>query len=142
MTAVYLETSALLSWLLGEPEAGKVAGVVDAADAVVTSSLTFVEAERALSRAVVERILREADARKLRGVLRRQRAGWIVMAITDPVLDRAGRTFPVEPLRTLDAIHLSTALAFTEAFAELKLVTFDRRIGENAGALGIPPSLT
>lgn len=137
MTAVYLETSALLRWLLGEPDAANVAGVVDAADAVVTSSLTFVEAERALSRAVAERILREGDARKLRGLLRRERAGWIVMAITDSVLDRAGRTFPVEPLRTLDAIHLSTALAFTEAFAELKLVTFDRRIEENASSLGL-----
>lgn len=137
MTAVYLETSALMRWLLGEPDAAKVAGVVDAADTVVTSSLTFTEAERALSRAVAERHLREGDVRKLRGVLRRQRAGWIVMAITDSVLDRAGRTFPVEPLRTLDAIHLSTALAFTEAFEELKLVTFDRRIEENASALGL-----
>jgi len=43
----------------------------------------------------------------------------------------------VEPVRTLDAIHLATTLAFTRAFSDLEIVSFDRRLLENARALGI-----
>ena len=39
--------------------------------------------------------------------------------------------------RTLDAIHLATALAFTEAFPELGVVSLDRRILDNAESLGL-----
>jgi len=52
-------------------------------------------------------------------------------------LTRAGTTFPVEQVRTLDAIHLSTALAFVEAFPELAMVALDRRVTDNATALGL-----
>ena len=49
--ALYLETSALLSWLLGEPEGDAVRQAVDEAAVVVTSRLTLVESERGLLRA-------------------------------------------------------------------------------------------
>jgi hypothetical protein len=57
--------------------------------------------------------------------------------LTDSVLARAGSAFPIEPVRTLDAIHLATAMAFSEAYPELEMLTFDRRISENATALGL-----
>lgn len=137
MSSLYVETSALLAWLLGEPEEEKIRAEVDAAEAIMTSALTFVEAERALARAVASDVLREADSNRLRGLLARQRASWFVMAVSKEVLDRAGKSFPNEPVRTLDAIHLASALALAEAQAELRILTLDRRIGENATALGL-----
>jgi predicted nucleic acid-binding protein len=137
VNAVYLETSALLTWLLGQEGAGTVRAVVDAAGVVVTSSLTFAESERALVRAEREGLLREGDAQRLRGLLQRAKGGWMAMAVSETVLARAARAFPVEPLRTLDAIHLASALEFTLAFPELRILSFDRRILENAGALGL-----
>ena len=137
MTAVYLETSALLAWLLGEPAGDGIRGEVDASDAVVTSVVTSIEAERVLARALAGRMMREAEARRARGTLARARASWIVMGLTDDIATRAGSAFPVEPVRTLDAIHLATALRFTEVFPELRVLTLDRRVSENAVALGI-----
>jgi predicted nucleic acid-binding protein len=137
MTAIYLETSALLTWLLGEPGEAKVREEVDAAEAVATSALTFLEAERALVRAVASGTVREADTRRLRGMLARQRASWLVMTVSEAVLDRAARPFPVEPVRTLDALHLATALVFSEALPDLRVLSLDRRVTENAAALGL-----
>ena len=137
MSEVYLETSAVLTWLLGQSRAEEVRAAVDGAQAVVTSLLTFAEAERALVRAEREASLRAGDAQKLRGLLQRARAAWIGMAVSEEILERAARPFPVEPVRTLDGIHLATALAFTKAFPDLRMLTFDRRIAANAEALGI-----
>jgi hypothetical protein len=53
------------------------------------------------------------------------------------VLARARLRFPVEPVRTLDSLHLSTALVFHAEEPSLLLVTLDDRIRENAEALGM-----
>ncbi|MFN7967352.1 MAG: hypothetical protein U0V87_16885 [Acidobacteriota bacterium] len=81
--------------------------------------------------------LREGDVHRLRGHVARQRATWIVMTITEDVLSRAARGFPIEPVRTLDALHLATALAFTAVFPDLEILSLDRRITDNARALGL-----
>lgn len=142
MTALYLETSAVLTWLLGEGRADRVREAVDGADAVVTSSLMSVETERALVRAESDGLLRSGDGQRLRGALQRARAGWMRMGVSEEVLARASRPFPVEPVRTLDAIHLATALIFTRAFPDLRVLGFDQRILDNAEALGIGPTAT
>ena len=137
MTAVYAETSALLTWLLGEPKAHQVISVLNGAQTVVTSVLSLVEVERALNRAEHQRILTAGQAERLRGMIARGKAGWILMEISEEVRLRAGRVFPVEPLRTLDAIHLATALIFMRVFPDLQLLSFDDRILKNARPLGI-----
>jgi hypothetical protein len=73
----------------------------------------------------------------LRGLLERVKASWILMEISEEVRLRAGRQFPIEPIRTLDAIHLATALIFMRAFPNLFILSFDHRILENAQPLGI-----
>ncbi len=137
MSAVYVETSAFLAWLFDESEGSDVSTEVEAAETIVTSSLTFLESERVLVRAVSSRLLLEADAQRLRGAILRQRGTWIVMAISEEVLERAGRPFPVEPVRSLDAVHLATALVFARAFPEIRMLTLDRKVAENAAALAL-----
>lgn len=137
MKALYLESSAVVAWLLGEDSAADVIRAMNQAEVRVTSALTTVEVERAIRRAVVGRIVKEAMAHKLSGALARESASWITMSLTTGVLARAGRAFPVEPVRTLDAIHLATALAFSEAFPDLAILALDRRISANAIALGL-----
>lgn len=137
MSTLYLETSAVLSWLLGQSHADEVRERLDAADIVVTSVLTFLETERALVRAEHQEVVRAADGQRLRGLLQRASVGWDRMVISEEVMARAGRPFPVEPMRTLDAIHLATALAFTKSSPDLQLLSLDRRLLDNARALGI-----
>jgi predicted nucleic acid-binding protein len=137
VTVVYLETSALLAWLFTEKRSVSVLKRVDAAEVVVTSSLTFAEAERALVRAEAGGLIRGGDGQRLRGVLEIAAGGWMSMEVSEEILRRAARPFPVEPIRTLDAIHLATALAFTRTFAGLEVLTFDGRVEKNATALGL-----
>jgi predicted nucleic acid-binding protein len=50
---------------------------------------------------------------------------------------RARSSFPVEPVRTLDAIHLATAAVFHESLGGLQVLSFDERIRANAQQLGL-----
>jgi hypothetical protein len=56
--------------------------------------------------------------------------------VTDAVLARVRRPFPVEPLRTLDALHLATTEMLGEPPPLVTVVTRDVRVRENAQALG------
>ena len=53
--------------------------------------------------------------------------------MTPAVLQRASEPFPVEPVRSLDAIHLAT-LAI--AGAGITVLSNDYRVNHNAHALG------
>jgi uncharacterized protein with PIN domain len=138
VSVLYVETSAVLAWLLGEPAGVQVRHQVDSAETVVTSVLTSVETARVLTRAEHDGTLRARDARALRGMLRRATAGWIQMELTADIRDRAAAAFPVEPVRTLDALHLATVLEFAEAFPDVALLSLDRRVRENAEEFGVP----
>ncbi len=102
----------------------------------VTSSLTFAEAARAILRARLSgRLSADAERAAVRAVRQFERRCYVV-AITEEVLERVKRPFPVEPVRTLDAMHLATVEALGEPPALLTVVTRDRRVRENAIALG------
>jgi len=137
MSAIYLETSAVLAWLLGQSGAEEVLALVERSDQIVTSTLTGAETERALARAESQKALKAAEVQKLQGLYSRAQQGWIRLSVSDDVLARAGRPFPVEPVRTLDAIHLASALLCVRAIPDLRMVSLDRRIGANATALGL-----
>ncbi len=59
-----------------------------------------------------------------------------VVAVSDEVLTRAGSPFPVEPIQTLDAIHIATAELLSEPPQLVTLITRDKRVADNARALG------
>ncbi len=63
------------------------------------------------------------------------------MEITAEVRNRASMNFPIEPVRSLDAIHLATALEFMQAYNEMKVISFDKRIIDNLEPLGLLPAL-
>lgn len=130
----YIESSALLSALLeGEPAAIE---ALRAEGERVTSALTFAEASRAIVRARATGRLTPAQERAaIRGLRTFERRCGVV-AVTDAVLARAGRPFPLEPIRTLDAVHLATAELLGEPPQLVTLVTRDARVRDNGRALG------
>lgn len=102
----------------------------------VTSALTWAEAARALVRA---RLTGRIDVRAETTLVRDLEvyAGRCeTIAVSDEVLRRAGRPFPVEPVRTLDAIHLATLHLIGEAPQLVQVITHDERVATNARALG------
>ena len=53
------------------------------------------------------------------------------------VVERSRRSFPCEPIRSLDALHLATALIVRGLSPKVQILSFDDRIRENATALGL-----
>jgi hypothetical protein len=130
----YIETSALLAALLEGDAAARRS--LRRRGALITSALTFVEARRGLVRARHDaRLTADQERAALRGVAR-LRARCIVVAVTEDVLARSGRPFPVEPVRTLDAIHLATVALAADAPELATVMTRDARVRANAVALG------
>jgi predicted nucleic acid-binding protein len=133
---LYAESSSVLAWLLGEPDGEGVQSALAGAELVMASDLTLVECDRVLHRATLAGVLSEADAAARRRTLSRAAAHWILFRIDGEVIERARRPFPVEPIRTLDALHLSTALLVRSLVPNLRLLALDRRVRDNGGALG------
>lgn len=102
----------------------------------VTSALTLAEAARAILRARVAGRLTAEQERASVLALRRFERRCYVVAVTDAVLARVRRPFPVEPIRTLDAVHLATAELLGEPPPLMTIVTRDDRVRDNAKALG------
>jgi predicted nucleic acid-binding protein len=130
----YVETSALLAALLEQDAVARSA--LRGRRRRITSALTFAEASRALVRARVAGRLTPADERAGLRWLQVFRRRCDVVAVTDAVLARACRPFPVEPIRTLDAVHLATAELLGESPQLITVVTRDSRVIDNARALG------
>jgi predicted nucleic acid-binding protein len=133
---LYAETSAVLAWLFEEPAADSVEAAFDGADGVVASDLTLVECDRALVRAQALGVLSEMETVQRRTVLETAAVNWMVLKLDREVLERARRRFPAEPLRTLDALHVASALAARSAISDLALLSLDGRVRENGAALG------
>ena len=135
---VYAESSAVLAWLLGEEAGFRVRRVLSEAEVVVASDLTLVECDRVLIRAVTLRELAEADAANRRAHLTRAASHWHVLRVGGEIVARARQPFPGEPIRTLDALHLASALAARLAVTDLALLSLDDRIRDAGTRLGLP----
>ena len=102
----------------------------------VTSALPLAETARAILRAIARGRLSEADGRAATRGLQVFARRCALVSVTETVLARVGRPFPVEPIRTLDAVHLATAEELAEPPTLVTIVTRDARVRDNARALG------
>ncbi len=132
----YIESSALVASLLEGDASAKAS--IRARGLRITSALTIAETSRAILRARnAARITATQQQTALRA-LRRFALRSHTVAVTDSILAHAARPFPMEPIRTLDAIHLATVAALGEPPALVTIVTRDIRVRDNAIALGHP----
>ena len=117
MPLVYLDSSALVKLVVAEPESMALIEQLKAWPERVCSALALTELPRALERAG----LGAAAQRRAREVLSR-----IALVDVDRRILTTAATLEPSALRSLDAIHLATALAVRE---DLEIVvTYDRRL--------------
>ena len=133
---IYAETSAVLRWLFAEAGGVDIRESLGTASKVATSRLTLIETRRVVQRAEREGRVTAAQAADLRAIFAQAASTWAILEISDEVARRAEVGFPGEPVRTLDAIHLASALLLREALPDLAIVTADERVRANAHALG------
>jgi predicted nucleic acid-binding protein len=124
--AHYVDTSALVKLVVREDESPAFIAWLSGTDRrPVASDLIRTELTRAVSRAAPGR-LEQA---------RRVIASVTLVSITPAILQEAARLQPAT-LRTLDAIHLASALALDDDLESL--VTYDERLAGAARFHGIP----
>ncbi len=121
---VYLDSSALLKLVAKEPESTALRRYWQLLGRRVSSALARAEVLRAAYGIGPEPLLRARD------VLRRLD----LLTIDEELLERAAFLEPLT-LRTLDAIHLASALALGSELEEV--VTYDKRMAEAALGLGL-----
>lgn len=123
-TLAYVDASALAKLVLDEPGAMAMRRWYIESERVVTSRIGIIETRRACSRQAF-------DADHLAIILKSVETAELDARIADA----AGLLGPTT-LRTLDAIHVATALQFVpdlDAF-----VTYDDRLADAARSLGLP----
>ena len=133
---VYVDTSAYLSLLLGEPNAGRIADATDGA-ACLSSVLLMLEARRNLVRLARQGAL---DTSKYEACLARVSVDAEVFELRDLTLELCtSLAMPaVATPRSLDLAHLQTALWFHTAQALDAFLTADVALAQAARELGLP----
>lgn len=126
MTEVlYLDSSAMVKLVASEPESPALsARIADAA--TVSSEIARVEVLRAIRRSGGDREMLERGREVIR------RVG--LLRVDGRVLELAADAEPAD-LRTLDAIHLASALILSEGLGAF--VTYDRRLVAAAEQAGL-----
>jgi predicted nucleic acid-binding protein len=132
----YAESSAILRWLFREDRGPEIEQALRAATKVVCSRLTLVEVRRTIRRAVTRGALDEVSSGTVLDAFAQAATHWAVLEIDRAVAERAERPFPIEPVRTLDAIHLASALVLRQALPDLRLLSTDERVCGNGRQLG------
>lgn len=133
---LYAESSAVVSWLLDEAPAPSIGEVLAQAERVLASELTLVECDRVLIRAEAqERLTREAIEEN-QELLHSVAKFWDIVVLDEPILNRVRKPFPIEPIKTLDALHLASAEAVRSSYPDLVLLSLDKKVRACARELG------
>lgn len=122
----YLDASAVVKLLVREAETTALRRRLKGLPRRASSALLRVELLRTIRRARLPRLMEGA---------RRQLASIDLIRLDDDLLERAAEIEPFS-VRSLDAIHLATALGLGNDLAAV--VTYDARMSAAARALGLP----
>jgi len=134
---LYAESSAVLTWLLSQERESEIEEVLAEAELIISSDLTMLECERVLVRGNAIGEIAESELTRRQVMLRTAGQHWMLLGFDPPVIERAQRPFPNEPIRTLDALHLAFALEAKRMVAEVRILSLDRRVRKGARDLGV-----
>jgi len=124
---LYLDASAVLKAYLDEHETERALLAVRSADAICSSRIARTE--------ILGRLLRVDALPRLLDDFDELWAGVTVINLSERLADRAAVLVSTRRLRTLDAIHLASALEVGDE--DLVFATWDRRLWDAAVAEGL-----
>jgi predicted nucleic acid-binding protein len=125
MAPAYIDSSAVLKLAVREPETAALEAYVARCEGLVSSRLAVLECRRVVRRVSRVRVLQAVDD-VLEAVY--------LLDVTQAILERGALVDP-PLLRSLDAIHLATALSLADAHVEV--ITYDTRFADAARANGL-----
>ena len=131
MTA-YIDSSVLLRIVLGEKGALRSWRRIARP---ISSEIIRVECLRVIDRARIRYGLDERVVAERRAAVLEQLTGFEIVPLDPSVLERAADPFPTL-IGSLDALHLTSALAVRNRVRDLKFATHDEELGMAAQAVG------
>lgn len=126
---LFLDSSAIVKLIGSEPESKALLEVLKTGGPAVASALVAVEVRRAVNRSDSSAVA----AARVSDVLDRI----ALIKIDEAILEGAAQVC-LASLRSLDAIHLATALSVRDHLEAF--VVYDQRLAEAAEGLGLPVS--
>lgn len=130
---IYLDTSVLLRVLFREANPLAVWEITPKA---VASEILTIETRRAIDRLRLEARVDDLEVARLHRELSQLEGALEIIPLTRPILERAAGPMATI-VKTLDAIHLASALIFGERRrVRTSFATHDRRLATAAEALG------
>ncbi|OQY34331.1 MAG: hypothetical protein B6241_04935 [Spirochaetaceae bacterium 4572_59] len=132
----YLDSSVLLEHVLKGDSA--IYHVFEC-DSVISSELLEIECKRVVHRYRLENILDDSGFLKAMDRIESIMKGLSLLRLSPKIKTRAAETFPLH-VKPLDALHLSSALAYRDARPDESIILFsyDRGFNRCAKALGLP----
>ncbi len=134
---LYLDTSALVKLYIEETGRNVVETEVQAAETVVTSTVTWAEACSTFARALREGRIQEDANQRMLDALARDWPRFTTLSVVDSLSRHAGTLARLHALRGFDAIHLASALYADKAVGDIRFLTFDARLMVAAGNAGL-----
>jgi hypothetical protein len=136
----YFDTSALVKRYLSEPGSARVSGWIEERSERAVSRVALVEALSAFSRRVREKHLTPAARVRLWRKLEEDLEAFVLVDVHGAVLERAATLCTRHPLRTLDAVHLASALEILDGLDEdVSFASADASLLRIAEAVGLVP---
>jgi len=126
---IYIDSSAIVKLVIDEAESGALRDwLAEMLDPLVSSALAKVEVRQACRRIPDATTAQGADLGAIQALLAIN-----IVPLSDGIIDTAA-TLNLPGLRSLDALHLASALAIQQDIR--MLVTYDDRLGRAASASG------
>ncbi len=127
---LYIDASFLLAIITDEPDATRCAGVWDSCEDRYSSQLLWAECIVTLRRLGVYEE-RSALAEAMLG-------GITALAYNDTIVQRIKREAALSRCRTLDAIHIASALELNDHAGDFAIASLDERMRGVASSVSLP----
>ena len=138
---LFCDTSALVKLYIFEDSSREMQALASAATAIAVCRIAWAEMMAALARRARD-FPNDADAIEV--VRKRLRTDWpryVVVEVTQPLVELAGEYADTFALRGYDSVQLAAARTLQDmAGEEIQFACFDARLGKAARMLGMPGS--
>lgn len=135
---LYLDTSALVKLYVEEKGSSLIRQAVAEADTVATTIIAYVEAHAAFARRQRERTISLSDYKQITRDFKVDWRRYLVLEVTERLVERAGELAEDHHLRAYDAIHLASAGVLKERLADVvSFACWDSRLQAAARREGL-----
>jgi predicted nucleic acid-binding protein len=129
----YLDTSCMAKLFLAEPDSRQIRQIVDEADSLVSSLISYVEMRSVFSRRLKEKLFTVREYRRALDVFEIDWNWYAKVHVGFDVIHAAGELAHKHRLRALDAVHLASALTIQNDLEEpIAFLSADKRLSAAA----------